>query len=82
MRGLEAQACDFFWENGWFERRTHPSAGDLIASTGFAAFDGETLRFDRLEPALGEHSVEVLRDYGLAEQRIAELAETGVIFRR
>lgn len=80
LRGEEALRCDFLWDNHCYELRAHPIEGELIASQGFAAFDGETLRFERLEPGIGEDSVEVLTDYGAAPERIAELARAGVIF--
>ena len=55
--------------------------GPLIASRGYADFDGATLRFQRLHPELGEHGVEVLLDYGVPRERIVELAREHVIFR-
>lgn len=36
----------------------------------------------RAAPALGEHSVEVLRDFGVEESHIAELCRDGVVFDR
>jgi len=81
LRGAEALGCDWFWENGYYEMRAHPEAGEVIAGRGFAAFDGEPLAFERLEPRLGEDGIEVLLDYGLPRERIRALAEAGVIFR-
>ncbi|MEJ0066350.1 MAG: CoA transferase [Caulobacteraceae bacterium] len=81
MRGDEAHRCEYFWENGYYELRSHPAEGDLITSRGFADFDGAPLRFEMLHPELGEHGVEVLRDYGVPRERIVELAREHVIFR-
>ena len=81
LRGDEAHRTEYFWENRYFELRSHPSAGELITSRGFADFDGEAMRFDLMHPELGEHGVEVLMDYGLPHEKIVELAEAGVIFR-
>jgi crotonobetainyl-CoA:carnitine CoA-transferase CaiB-like acyl-CoA transferase len=82
MRSDESHHTEYFWDNAYFELRSHPWAGDLITSRGFAAFDGEPMRFDRLEPELGEHGVEVLLDYGIPRDTIVGLAGEGVIFRQ
>jgi crotonobetainyl-CoA:carnitine CoA-transferase CaiB-like acyl-CoA transferase len=81
MRGDEVQRTEFFWENGYFELHAHPYYGELVASRGFAEFNGSPARFDRLHPELGEHGVEVLTDYGIPRERIVELARARVIFR-
>ena len=77
----EAMACETLWENSYYEIHDHPQWGELVGSRGFATFDGEDCRFTRLDPRLGEHGVEVLTDYGVARERIIELARDGVIFR-
>jgi crotonobetainyl-CoA:carnitine CoA-transferase CaiB-like acyl-CoA transferase len=81
MRGAEVQRTEYFWENGFYELCSHPLEGELIASRGYADFDGAALRFQRLHPELGEHGVEVLQDYGVPRERIVELAREHVIFR-
>lgn len=81
LRADEAHCTEYFWENGFYELRSHPLEGELITSRGFANFDGAALRFERLHPELGEHGVEVLQDYGVARERIVELARQQVIFR-
>jgi crotonobetainyl-CoA:carnitine CoA-transferase CaiB-like acyl-CoA transferase len=81
MRGDEVQRTEFFWDNGYFELHAHPYYGELVASRGFAEFNGAPARFDRLHPELGEHGVEVLTDYGIPRERIVELARARVIFR-
>ena len=53
----------------------------MIASRAFADFSRGGAGFTRLDPDLGEHSVEVLREYGLDIDRIRRLAEARVIFR-
>jgi len=81
MRGDEAQRTDFFWDNGYFQLYAHPLGGELIGSKGFASFNGESARFDRLHPGLGEHGLEVLLEYGVERDRIVDLARKRVIFR-
>jgi crotonobetainyl-CoA:carnitine CoA-transferase CaiB-like acyl-CoA transferase len=53
----------------------------MLASRAFADFSRGAAGFTRLDPDLGEHSVEVLRDYGFETARIRRLAEAGLIFR-
>ncbi|HEY3888847.1 MAG TPA: hypothetical protein VGL73_09755, partial [Caulobacteraceae bacterium] len=65
----------------YFELHAHPYYGELLASRGFAEFNGAPARFDRLHPELGEHGVEVLTEYGIPRERIIELARARVIFR-
>ena len=81
LRGDETHRAEFFWENGYFELRSHPSEGELVMGRGFADFDGAPLRFERLHPELGEHCVEVLEEYGVTREKIIELAKARVIFR-
>jgi crotonobetainyl-CoA:carnitine CoA-transferase CaiB-like acyl-CoA transferase len=81
LRPGEAVACEFLWENRYYEIRDHPRWGELIGSRGYAAFDGEDLTFDRLDPCLGEHGVEILLESGMTRERIVELAQAGVVFR-
>jgi crotonobetainyl-CoA:carnitine CoA-transferase CaiB-like acyl-CoA transferase len=81
LRTDEAHHTEWFWENGYYELRSHPGEGELIMGRGFANFDGEPLRFDRLHPELGEHGVEVLEEYGMTREKIIELAKERVIFR-
>jgi crotonobetainyl-CoA:carnitine CoA-transferase CaiB-like acyl-CoA transferase len=81
LGGDEVHRADYFWQNGYFELRSHPAEGELITSRGFADFDGAPLRFERLHPELGEHGVEVLQDYGVPRDRMVELARERVIFR-
>jgi crotonobetainyl-CoA:carnitine CoA-transferase CaiB-like acyl-CoA transferase len=53
----------------------------MLASRAFADFSRGASGFARLDPDLGEHSVEVLREFGFDLARIRRLAEAGVIFR-
>jgi len=80
-RGDEARNEDWLWESGFFELRHHPAWGDMIASRAFADFSRGGAGFTRLDPDLGEHTVEVLREFGFDIDRIRRLGEARLIFR-
>jgi crotonobetainyl-CoA:carnitine CoA-transferase CaiB-like acyl-CoA transferase len=81
FRGDEARGEEWLWESGFFELRRHPAWGDMIASRAFADFSRGGAGFTRLDADLGEHTVEVLREFGFDIERIRRLAEARVIFR-
>ena len=81
FQGDEARREDWLWESGFFELRRHPVWGDMVASRAYADFSRGASGFGRLDPDLGEHTVEVLRDYGFEIDRIRALAEARLIFR-
>ena len=77
----EARGEEWLWESGFFELRAHPYWGEMVLSRAYADFSRGGAGFTRLEPGLGEHSVEVLREHGFEIERIRRLAERRVIFR-
>jgi len=81
FRGDEARGEEWLWESGFFELRRHPAWGEMIASRAFADFSRGGAGFTRLDPELGEHTVEVLREFGFDIDRIRRLAEAKLIFR-
>jgi crotonobetainyl-CoA:carnitine CoA-transferase CaiB-like acyl-CoA transferase len=81
FRGGDARGEEWLWESGFFELRHHPTWGDMIASRAFADFSRGEAGFTRLDPELGEHTVEVLREFGFEMDRIRGLAEARLIFR-
>ena len=81
FHGDEARGEEWLWESGFFELRRHPAWGDMIASRAFADFSRGGAGFTRLDPDLGEHTVEVLREFGFDIDRIRRLAEARLIFR-
>ena len=81
FRGDEARGEEWLWESGFFELRHHPIWGDMIASRAFADFSRGSAGFTRLDCELGEHTIEVLREYGFEMERIRRLAESRLIFR-
>jgi crotonobetainyl-CoA:carnitine CoA-transferase CaiB-like acyl-CoA transferase len=63
--------------SGFFRRATHPSDGEILYPELPVRFGGESLTSERLQPRLGEHSVEVLREAGFSESEIKDLAASG-----
>jgi hypothetical protein len=52
----------------------------MISPHGYAAFERTPVTLTRPTPDIGEHTVEVLRDYGVAPERIRRLLEDGAVF--
>jgi len=61
---------------GFFKRAMHPSEGEILYTDLPVRFGGSASTA-RLQPRLGEHSLEVLREAGLAEQEIEALLGCG-----
>ena len=58
---------------GFFQRRTHPTEGDLVMPGPAARFGETPAAIVGLQPRLGEHSVAVLSEAGLARSEIERL---------
>jgi crotonobetainyl-CoA:carnitine CoA-transferase CaiB-like acyl-CoA transferase len=63
--------------SGFFKRATHPSEGEILYTDLPVRFGGASSTSERLQPRLGEHSFEVLREAGLKESEIQALAASG-----
>jgi crotonobetainyl-CoA:carnitine CoA-transferase CaiB-like acyl-CoA transferase len=63
--------------SGFFKRATHPSEGEILFTDEPVRFGDAAASDTRLQPRLGEHSVEILREAGLAETEIEALLESG-----
>ncbi len=61
----------------FFKHATHPSEGEILYTDLPVRFSDTTTSAERLQPRLGEHSFEVLREAGLTASEIKALAATG-----
>ncbi len=62
---------------GFFKRATHPSEGEIAFTDLPVRFGEQPASPARLQPRLGEHSIEVLREAGLGESEIKALLAAG-----
>ena len=62
---------------GFFKVASHPSEGEIRFTDMPVRFGDSATSAERLQPRLGEHSREVLREAGLAESEINALVASG-----
>ena len=62
---------------GFFKHATHPSEGEILYTDLPVRFGGASMTSERLQPRLGEHSIEVLREAGLVDSDIDALVACG-----
>jgi crotonobetainyl-CoA:carnitine CoA-transferase CaiB-like acyl-CoA transferase len=63
--------------SGFFKHAAHPSEGEIRYTDMPVRFGDGGATNERLQPRLGEHSMEVLREAGLSETEIDALIVTG-----
>ena len=68
----------WLWANDFFDKLLDTPYGQ-VTDRPYAAFSRSHSGYRRPEPGLGEHSFEVLADYGFDPDRIARLADEGVV---
>src|SRR4029077_20543511 len=62
---------------GFFQHATHPSEGEIMFTAPPVRFSDTPTSTERLQPRLGEHSFEVLREAGFSDNDIKALAASG-----
>ncbi len=62
---------------GFFQMQTHPTEGRLRYTGIPSRWNGAALEITRHAPRLGEHSVPVLKEAGVAPAEIDALLKTG-----
>jgi crotonobetainyl-CoA:carnitine CoA-transferase CaiB-like acyl-CoA transferase len=80
LRSAESLDDPWLAENGFYEPWNHPRLGPMMTVRGYADFARTPGGLHRPTPEPGEHSREVLRDYGIAEPRIRSLFDAGAVF--
>ena len=63
--------------SGFFKRATHPTEGEILYTDLPVRFSDTAISPERLQPRLGEHSLDVLREAGLSENEIKSLLASG-----
>jgi len=63
--------------SGFFRRATHPTEGEILFADQPVRFGDSGAANARLQPRLGEHSIEILREAGLSEAAIEALLASG-----
>jgi crotonobetainyl-CoA:carnitine CoA-transferase CaiB-like acyl-CoA transferase len=76
--GEELAADPWLWANNFFDALRETPDGPVM-NRPVATFSRSPSGYDRPEPGLGEHTFEILADWGIDEARIARLAEDGVV---
>jgi len=74
----EALADPWLWANNFVDQARQTPYGPVV-NRPYGHFSRSECGYKRPDPGLGEHTFEVLADYGVAPERIAQLAEDGVV---
>ena len=78
--GEEILGDRWLWENAFFDTLRETPHGP-VADRPYASFSRNRVGYDRPEPGLGEHSFEVLADWGIDAARTQRLTDDGVVMR-
>jgi crotonobetainyl-CoA:carnitine CoA-transferase CaiB-like acyl-CoA transferase len=62
---------------GFFRHMRHPSEGEIVVPDVPIRFAETPAAIDRLQPRLGEHGREILRELGMSTGEIEALAASG-----
>ncbi|MEM7365466.1 MAG: CoA transferase [Pseudomonadota bacterium] len=73
---LDDEQC---WANNYFTRVTHDDLGDMTVVAPPVKFSESPLSGDVASPVLGSHSMQILTEAGLTEEKINQLVATGAV---
>ncbi len=76
----EALSDPWLWENGHMAPWAHPRLGPAVSARTYGDFSRTPGGFTLPTPDLGEHTRQVLADYGVTAERIQALMATGAAF--
>ncbi|MGV3549189.1 CaiB/BaiF CoA transferase family protein [Rhizobium sp.] len=65
-------------DTGFFSHVEHPSEGRMLSMANPVQMSATPVAATRHAPALGEHTVEVLQEMGLSDERIGRLLDQGI----
>jgi crotonobetainyl-CoA:carnitine CoA-transferase CaiB-like acyl-CoA transferase len=80
LRFDEALSSDWLSANRWLDAWTHPRLGPAVSARAYADFSRTPAAFVHPTPDLGQHSAQVLADFGVAPERIKALLASGAVF--
>ncbi|HVY03240.1 MAG TPA: CoA transferase, partial [Caulobacterales bacterium] len=81
IRGEDAYDDPWLWENDYFEVYDSPMHGLVTAPPGFVHWSRSRAHcYERPVPEIGEHTIEVLREFGIPDRRITDLINKRVVF--
>ena len=81
IRGEHAYEDPWLWENDYFETYYLPMHGEIAAPPGFVHWSRSRAHcYERPVPEIGEHTIEVLREFGVSDERIMALFNKRVVF--
>lgn len=80
VRGYEAYEDAWLAENGVYEAWRHGRLGEAVGVRSYADFDRTPGGFRHPVPDAGEHTRQVLAEFGLAPERIETLLAEGAVF--
>jgi len=63
--------------SGFFKHAMHPTEGEILYTDLPVRFSDTAISPQRLQPRLGEHSIDVLRESGLSDNEIKALVASG-----
>ncbi|THD80725.1 MAG: CoA transferase [Phenylobacterium sp.] len=80
IRGAEALQSDWLWENDFFQHWEHGRLGPVQGIRSFFDFSRTPSGYRHPTPELGEHSRELLAEFGISPERIEALFAAGAVF--